>query len=277
MKKKNFRSLELTAKKFLDSFSSGNHPTLLKDSLIEVDVVREYQPGDKRLDSKSSLKSGRTMSRVFNPERSLNLFIVLDLSSSQYSKLDAAVVTALYLCYLGDINNERIGLCVCTDTGSAITDVAEDYSSVIGNIEKAWNMLRMDSETSVEVSLKKVADLSLKNSLVVFISDFCYPITDGFLNNIKKIALTPTNTFLNVVMHNPSDWFASLKSSCYVTLKDAETGATGTYYTKSAKSDFDEWSSDLKKKLLGCYSDVIFLDVKQERFLLPLVKHLMRT
>src|SRR5271170_395474 len=110
--KKNFRSLELQAKKYLNSYSSGIHATAMKDSLIEVDVVRQYQAGDKRLDSKSSLKTGQTMSRVFNPERSLNLFIILDLSSSQYTKLDSALITALYLCYLGDMCGEKVGLCV---------------------------------------------------------------------------------------------------------------------------------------------------------------------
>ena len=148
--KKQFRSLELIAKKYLDSFSSGIHPTLLKDSLIEVDVVREYQPGDKRLDSKSSLKTGKTMSRVFNPERSLNLFIILDISSSQYSKLDAAIITALYLCYLGDMCNERVGLCVFSNQVSIITDVSDDYSSVIGIIEKSLSALKMDATTKVE-------------------------------------------------------------------------------------------------------------------------------
>jgi hypothetical protein len=276
--KKKFRSLDLIARKYLDTFSSGNHPTLLKDSLIEVDVVREYQPGDKRLDSKSSLKSGRAMSRVFNPEKSLNLFIVLDLSSSQYSKLDAAVITALYLAYLGDINGERMGLCLCSDKGVKVLDLSDDYGLIVGAIEKSWNTLQMNAPTSVEMSLKKVGELGLQNSLVVLISDFCYPVSEILLNGIKKISLVPTNSFTNVVLYNPLDWFASIAGfwNFGITLKDAESGTTGQYLVDSAKSDFDEWSADLKKKLLGSYSDVIFLDVKQERFLLPLVKHLMR-
>jgi uncharacterized protein (DUF58 family) len=275
--KKRFRSLELTAKKYLDAFSSGIHSTLLKDSLIEVDVVREYQPGDKRLDSKSSLKTGKTMSRVFNPERSLNLFIILDVSSSQYSKLDAAVITALYLCYLGDMCNERIGICVFSDQVMTSSDITDDYSSAVGVIEKSLTELKMEKKTCAEDSIKKVANLFLTNSLIVFISDFCYPLTDSMLNNIKKMALVPTNTFLSVVLYNPVDWLMSLKESLNITFRDAETGEVRNCSAESAKSEFDRWIKGIKSKLLHCNSDAVFLDVKNEQFLLPLIKHLMRS
>lgn len=275
--KKRFRSLELIAKRYLDTFSSGIHATLLKDSLIEVDVVREYQPGDKRLDSKSSLKTGKTMSRVFNPERSLNLFIILDISSSQYTKLEAAIVTALYLCYLGDMCNERVGLCVFSDHVRITTEVTDDYSSVVGAIERSLSSLEMERRTEVEDSVKKVSSFGLTNTFFVFISDYFYPLKDSILNNIKKMALVPTNNFLNVVLYNPTDWLMSIKAPFKITFKDAETGDVKCLNAESAKSEFDKWSIDLKKKLLHCNSETVFLNVKEEQFLLPLIKYLMRT
>lgn len=275
--KKNFRSLELVAKKYLDNFSSGIHGTLLKDSLIEVDVVREYQPGDKRLDSKSSLKTGKTMSRVFNPERSLNLFIILDLSSSQYTKLDSAIITALYLSYLGDICNEKIGLCAFSDRVTSVLEATDDYSSVVGTIEKSLNALKMNSVTSIEDAIQKVSNLFLTNSMIVLISDFCYPLNEKFLNSVKKISLLPTNSFVSVVLHNPNDWMLSVSESFNITLKDAESGRVSNFNLKSAKSQFDKWQGDLKAKLARCNSDVVFLNVKEEKFLLPLIKYLIRT
>ena len=100
--KKKFRSLEITAKKLVDSFGTGIHLSNLKDSLIEVDGTRSYQPGDKRLDSKSSLKSGELMSRVFNPEKDFTIFIILDISASQHYgsdkllKIEGGILSALY-------------------------------------------------------------------------------------------------------------------------------------------------------------------------------------
>jgi uncharacterized protein (DUF58 family) len=275
--KKNFRSLELQAKKYLNSYSSGIHATGLKDSLIEVDVVRQYQPGDKRLDSKSSLKTGTTMSRVFNPERSLNLYIILDLSSSQYTKLDSAIVTALYLCYLGDMCNEKVGLCSFSDHVISLLDVTEDYSSAVGSIEKALNNLKMDSPTSVDDAMKRVSSLSLTNSLVVLISDFCYDLTSVFVSSVKKISSVPTNSFLSLVLHNPNDWLQNLSESFKMDFRDAETGKMLSYKSKDVSESFNSWSKELKDKLVKCHSDVVFLDVQEKKFLLPLIKYLMRS
>ena len=275
--KKDFRSLEIIAKRYLDSYYSGIHTTLLKDSLIEVDVVREYQPGDRRLDSKSSLKTGKTMSRVFNPERSLNLFIILDISSSQYTKIDAAIITALYLCYLGEICGERIGICVFADRVVNFAEVTDDYASVIGLIEKSLNGLKMEAATNVEDSIVRVSNLFLRNSLVVFVSDFCYNLSNKMLDNIKKIATTPTNTVLSIALYNPVDWLLSLDQGFSVTFRDAESGTVGNYNFNSASSEFDKWSNELRRKFKQCNSESVFLDVKQEKFLLPLIKHFMRT
>lgn len=248
----------------------------MKDSLIEVDVVRQYQAGDKRLDSKSSLKTGQTMSRVFNPERSLNLFIILDLSSSQYTKLDPALVTALYLCYLGDMCNEKVGLCVFSNRIISISDITEDYSSVVGSLEKALHSLKMNEGTVIEEAIKRIAGMALTNSMVVLISDFYYSASTNFYTCVKKIASVPTNSFLNIVMHNPNDWLHNLSESFKITFKDAETGRMINYDAKDASNKFKEWFVDLKNKLAKCHTDVVLLDVKQERFLLPLVKFLMR-
>ncbi len=97
------------------------------------------------------------------------------------------------------------------------------------------------------------------------------------LDDIKKMALVPTNSFLNIALYNPVDWLMSLNQYFSITFKDAETGKVGKYNAESAKSEFDKWSANLKKKLLHCNSDTVFLDVKQEQFLLPLIKHLMRS
>jgi hypothetical protein len=111
----------------------------------------------------------------------------------------------------------------------------------------------------------------------VLISDFCYPLNDKFLNDIKKISLLPTNSFTSIVLHNPNDWMLSVSESFNITLKDAESGRVSDFNLKSAKSHFEKWQTELKNKLVRCNSDVVFLDVKEKNFLLPLIKHLMRT
>jgi hypothetical protein len=83
--------------------------------------------------------------------------------------------------------------------------------------------------------------------------------------------------FLNAALYNPDDWLLSLNESFNITFKDAETGNTGIFNGQSARAEFNKWTDNLKKNFLHCNSDYVFLDVKQEQFLLPLIKKLMRT
>lgn len=108
--KKKFKSFELRAKAAINNFSSGSHFTFLKDSTSEIDTVRQYQGGDKKLDSKSSLKASLTMSRVFNPEKELTLYLILDISASQQSKSEMAITICLFLSYLADILFDKVCL-----------------------------------------------------------------------------------------------------------------------------------------------------------------------
>lgn len=259
--KKNFRSLELIAKKYLNTYSSGIHATLQKDSLVDVDVVREYQPGDKRLDSKSSLKTSRVMSRVFNPDRNLNIFIILDISASHFNKIDYSVITALYLAYLADICSEKVGICVFSDHIVSISEPSEDYSSILGTIEKSF--IKINTHTNANDALNKVCGLSLSNSFIVLISDFCYNLDK---KNIRRL-ISPTNQFLNVVIYNPDDWVNEAPFN--LTFKDAETGSVVCYKPNSTK--FNDWQRKLD--LLG---DKVFLNVKEDNFLLPLVSYLLK-
>jgi len=273
--KKKFRSLEIVAKKYLQTYSAGIHATLLKDSLVEVDVVREYQPGDKRLDSKSSLKMGRIMSRVFNPDRALNIFIVLDLSSSSFDVLEQSITIALYFVYLAEICNERVGLCIFSDRVSSLVQPSEDYSSVVGCLEKAYDSFTLRSGTSIDVAMNVVANLSMNNALAVLVSDFYYTISDKLLNTIKRLASVDTNKFLAVILSDRRDWLdVGLPFS--VSFLDAESGKVVDFNLHD-RLNYDKWAAELKKVLWRSGADTVFLNAEEERYLMPLVKYLMRT
>lgn len=275
MKKKNFRSLELATKKHIQTYSSGIHATHFRDSLIEVDVVREYQPGDKRLDSKSSLKIGKMMARVFNPERSLNIFIILDLSSSIYSNIDQALIAALYLCYIGDICNEKTGLCVFSDKVLGVSEPTEDYTSITGMLDKVYSSYVQSNGTAIELALKTVSDYNPVNSLVVLISDFYFPLTDKICNSIKRISSVNTNTFLALSLFDKRDW-VDFNVPFTLSLRDAESEKLIDFDLRNGL-DYNSWVDKLKKDLWRAGCDVVVLNSDEDRFLMPLVKYLMRT
>ena len=61
-----FRNLELLAKFLVKTHNQGIHWGLFPSNTGDIDLVREYVPGDKRLDCRSSLRTGKVMSRTFS-------------------------------------------------------------------------------------------------------------------------------------------------------------------------------------------------------------------
>ena len=110
-------------------------------------------------------------------------------------------------------------------------------------------------------------------------------------NNYPEIFLALDNCFASKRYTDPHDWMnlirdiginyveASADNECdplYLG-NDYLNRGVETVSAESAKTEFDKWSNNLKKKLLHCNSATVFLDVKQEHFLLPLIKYLMRS
>src|SRR3989344_5662596 len=115
IKKTRFHKLDPLVRRYINQFGSGIHRSLLKDSIGDIDGVREYVPGDKRLDSVASLRVGRVMSRVYSPEKSMNIFILLDVSKSQFYgsnnlKIEAGIAAGAYLTHLAGNVGDKIGI-----------------------------------------------------------------------------------------------------------------------------------------------------------------------
>jgi hypothetical protein len=279
--KKKFRSLELAIKKLLNSYESGCHTSSLKDSLIDVDITRQYQPGDKKLDSRSSLRASETMSRVFTPERALTVFLILDVSASQHSKLEQAVATCLYMSYLADLGNDKIGLVTFSDKVHRHVQPSNDQRAIMPVLEKIYEDNQLGGMTDLEKVLLYLGGLNLTNTLLVLISDFCYPLTDRSVVLAKRAVSGANNTMIAPVLINQDEWHLD---DYYFTVnfKDAEIDKSASWNFSSSKSNkahnkiYEKWQSELKIRLRQAKIEPIMMSVNRSDYLLPLVKYFVR-
>ena len=279
--KRKFRSLELTAKTMINSFGSGSHASSLKDSIIDVDVTREYQPGDKKLDSKSSLRASQTMSRVFAPDKVMTTFLVLDVSNSLYSKLEQAITTCLYLSYLTDMANDQIGLITFSDKIHETVLPSFDGRHVTTTLENVYEKNLLSGTTNLESALLRVGGLELSNSLIVVVSDFCYSLTDRIIGYAKRAIAGPNNKMIALALVNNQEW--SLDGQPFsVDFMDAESQAAtwwdfGSERTNEKHQDaFKNWLTELKIKLRQAKTEPIIMPVDRNDYLMPLVKYFVR-
>ena len=278
MKRRKFRTLEVVAKQFINSYSSGVHLSSLHDSLIDVDTTRQYQPGDKRLDSRSSLRSSQTMSRVFNPEKGLTVFLLMDVSASQQAKAGAATITSLYLNHVADMANDPVGLITFSDKIYDVVEPSYDARYMVTILEQWYDKGVYPFGTTLEPALRRTAEMSPTNSMIVLLSDFCYDISDKTINYLKNVASGKGNSVLSLVFFDPNDWIFE-QQPFIVDFIDAETNSKvgwDMFHVDKHGQEFLKWQEGIRLKLRRGGSEPIFIDVTQENFLLPLVRYLLR-
>lgn len=275
--KRKFRSLELTAKTMINSFGSGSHASYLKDSIIDVDVTREYQPGDKKLDSRSSLRTSQTMSRVFAPDKAMTVFLVLDVSASVYSKLDQAITTCLYLTYLADLANDQVALITFSNTVHDFVLPSYDGRNVTPVLEKIYEREAVAGATNLEEVLMRLGTLEVNNTLVVLISDFCFPISERSMQLSKRAIAGTGNKMIALALVNRQEW--SLGGQPFsVDFMDAETKANTWWDFGSKKANsshqemFKNWLAELRLKLRQVKAEPLVMPVDRSDYLMPLVK-----
>jgi len=279
--KKHFRSLEVTVKKLLNSFATGGHVSSHKDSIIDVDVVREYQPGDRKLDSRSSLRTNTTMSRVFTPEKSMGVLLVLDVSSSQASKLEAAISTCLYMCYLAEQANDTVGLLTFGNRVSDFVQPGDDVRNVSSVLERIYHRNELVAGSNLDDALNRAANLELTNTMLVLVSDFCFLPSEKTVGLLRRIVGGVNNTAIAAILTNPQEWSFEMQPF-RVDFRDSESEDSTNWNFGSSQAHknhvtaFQQWQKNLKAMLRQGRVEPILMQVDQSDFLMPLVKYFLR-
>ncbi len=81
---KKVRELEIISKRLTNHFFTGEYHTAFKGRGMSFKEVREYYPGDdpRFIDWNVSARMGHTFSKVFEEERELTVYLLIDVSAS---------------------------------------------------------------------------------------------------------------------------------------------------------------------------------------------------
>ena len=81
---KKVRELEIKSKRLTNHMFTGEYHTAFKGRGMSFKEVREYQPGDdiRFIDWNVSARMGHTYSKMFEEERELSVFLLVDVSAS---------------------------------------------------------------------------------------------------------------------------------------------------------------------------------------------------
>jgi len=81
---KKVRELEIRSKRLTNHLFTGEYHTAFKGRGMAFKEVREYQPGDdvRFIEWNASARMGHTYSKLFEEERELSVYMLVDVSAS---------------------------------------------------------------------------------------------------------------------------------------------------------------------------------------------------
>lgn len=233
--------LKIVAQDLADGMKSGNFRSLYRGQGIEFSGVRDYIRGDdiRTIDWNVTARMGRPYIKVFEEERELQIFIVLDsslsmrLENGKRSKYATAAEAAALITIAAEINECPVG--------AVFFDGAIHFSCK-PRLEKEQTMMiltHLDNLPEQQVkgsvlgnALTGAGKLLKKRSLVFVLSDFRS-------SNWEKpiIALAQKNDVVAIRLHDNAD--DELLTMGTVLFEDVESGI---------KMDLPSASENFKKE-----------------------------
>src|SRR5919199_257486 len=120
---KKVRELEIISKRLTNHLFTGEYHTAFKGKGMAFKEVREYQPGDdvRFIEWNVSARMGHTYSKLFEEERELSVYLLVDVSASslfgtfRQSKKDLMTEMCAVLAFSAISNNDKVGLIFFSD------------------------------------------------------------------------------------------------------------------------------------------------------------------
>lgn len=218
--------LRLKIADFAEGMKSGNFRSLYRGQGVDFSGVREYNRGDdiRSIDWNVTARMGHPYVKVFEEERELQIFIILDTSlsmtieSGEKSKYDAATETAALITMAAEINSCPIGA-VFFDGGIHFSckpkQSKEQTMLILTHLDKLPENQKKGSVLGSAIT--GAGKLLRKRSLVFILSDF----RSG---NWEKsiISLAQKNDVIAIRLHdNIDDQLPSVGTAIF---KDVESG-----------------------------------------------------
>jgi uncharacterized protein (DUF58 family) len=223
------RRLRLTVLRPLAARLGGEERSLFLGPGMEVDELREYQPGDdvRLIDWNVTAREGAAYVRQSFVQRALTMWFVMDLSAS----IDWGTVNCLkrdqalnFLAVIGQIlerGHNHLGAFFFADHPLGYLPPAAGHN----HLQRLLDTLRQEppqsrhGRTNLSAALKRLAPLLRVPSIIILLSDFI--VKDGWQPVLAQMA--QRHEIIAVRLADPRE--RELPNVGLLTLEDPETGS----------------------------------------------------
>jgi uncharacterized protein (DUF58 family) len=222
---KKVKELEIKSKKLTNHLFSGEYHSAFKGQGMVFKEVKEYSAGDdiRFIDWNVSARMNGTYSKVFEEERELSVFLLVDASASssfgtnRQNKKELMTEICAVLAFSALKNNDKTGLIFFTDTVEKYVPSSKGREHVLYMVRELLTFKPKAPKTNIVKALNFLNSITRHKSIVFLLSDFA---DEGYQEALRIAARKHDVIGIRVFDKNDID----LPDIGLVQVQDAETG-----------------------------------------------------
>lgn len=236
---KKVRELEIKSKKLTNHLFTGEYHSAFKGRGMSFKEVKEYAAGDdiRFIDWNVSARMGSTYSKMFEEERELSVFLLVDASASslfgsnKQNKKELITEICAVLAFSALNNNDKTGLIFFSDKVEKYIPSTKGREHVLYMVRELLTVQPANKQTDIVKALQFLNNITRHKSIVFVLSDFA----DAGYHNALKVA-AKRHDVIGVQVYDKLD--AKLPDVGLIQLQDAETGKTVWLDTSDTMSKY---------------------------------------
>lgn len=268
---KKVRELEIISKKLTNHLFTGEYHSAFKGRGMSFKEVRDYTPGDdpRFIDWNVSARMGHTFSKVFEEERELTVYLLIDISASslfgtfRQNKKDLITEICAVLAFSAVTNNDKVGLIFFSDHVEKFIPAKKGRDHVLYMVREMLTFKARRAQTDVLKALQFLNNTTRHKSIVFVLSDFA----DAGYHETLRIA-AKRHDVIGVQVYDKRD--DQLPPVGLMQLRDAETGKmvlldTNDPYTRFKYNEqFQKVLEDAKNAFRKAGADLLQISTGQD-------------
>ncbi|MFT4153227.1 DUF58 domain-containing protein [Parafilimonas sp.] len=222
---KKVRALEIKSRRLTNHLFTGEYHTAFRGQGMAFKEVREYQPGDdvRFIDWNVSARMDHTYSKIFEEERELSVYLLIDVSASslfgtyKQSKKDLITEMAAVLAFSAISNNDKAGVIFFSDKVEKYIPAKKGKEHVLYMLREMITFQPRSLQTDISKALAYLNRVTKHKSIVFILSDFA---DAGYQQTLKVAA--KRHDIIGIQVYDKRD--IDLPKMGLLQLQDAETG-----------------------------------------------------
>jgi uncharacterized protein (DUF58 family) len=232
--------VEITSRGLSDRIFAGEYHSAFKGRGMAFSENREYQAGDevRTIDWNVTARTGTPHVKVFEEERELTVFLLIDISASiqggtqERTMMDLATEVAAVLSFSAMGNNDKVGAILFTDRIEKFIPPAKGKSHTLRIVRDMLDCKPEGRGSDLGKALGHFTSALRKRTVAFVLSDFKHVDSAGELEVLLKRTRRKHDL---VALHMVDPLDVNLPRLGWIRWKEPESGQTRWLRTGSSK------------------------------------------